>query len=237
MGPGFTRGRRDAALVAAPRRWIASRSARFADHHGGERRRSLRWAPAAVLGPHPNHPGARRLLADSLPTLGRAGNDAEWPWPEPRLSYANATVADALLAGGDALGREESVADGLRLLRWLFAVQTVNGHLSPVPGSGWASGETRPGFDQQPIEVSALADAAVRALALTGDPSWVACVDACVAWFAGDNDARVAMYDPVTGGGYDGLEWAGRNANQGAESTLAAMATIQHAWRLGIAKR
>ena len=82
-------------------------------------------------------------------------------------------------------------------------------------------GDARPGFDQQPIEVSALADAAARAWALTGDLGWVACVEACVAWFAGDNDTGVELYDPVTGGGYDGLEWAGRNANQGAESTLA----------------
>jgi hypothetical protein len=191
---------------------------------------------AAVVAAHPDHSGARRLLVDALPTLGRAGDDADWPWPEPRLSYANATVADALLAAGDALGAGDVVADGLALLAWLFAVQTANGHLSLVPGGGWALGETRPGFDQQPIEVSALADAAARAWALTGDLGWVACVEACVAWFAGDNDTGVELYDPVTGGGYDGLEWEGRNANQGAESTLAAMATLQHARRLGIAK-
>ena len=37
------------------------------------------------------------------------------------------------------------------------------------------------------------------------------------------------MFDPHTGGGYDGLERHGRNLNQGAESTLAMLATAQQA--------
>ena len=41
----------------------------------------------------------------------------------------------------------------------------VDGHLSVTPVGGWATGEPRPGFDQQPIEVAALADACARACA------------------------------------------------------------------------
>jgi hypothetical protein len=40
------------------------------------------------------------------------------------------------------------------------------------------------------------------------------------------------MYDPATGGGYDGLTAVGRNANQGAESTLALLSTLQQDRRL-----
>jgi hypothetical protein len=46
-------------------------------------------------------------------------------------------------------------------------------------------------------------------------------------WFHGDNDSATPMFDPRTGGGYDGLERFGRNLNQGAESTLAMLATAQ----------
>jgi hypothetical protein len=42
------------------------------------------------------------------------------------------------------------------------------------------------------------------------------------------------MLDPHTGGGFDGLHRAGRNLNQGAESTLAALSTAQQARRLGL---
>ena len=36
------------------------------------------------------------------------------------------------------------------------------------------------------------------------------------------------MWDPETGGGYDGLQASGPNLNQGAESTLALISTMQH---------
>jgi hypothetical protein len=37
------------------------------------------------------------------------------------------------------------------------------------------------------------------------------------------------MWDPDTGGGYDGLHATGPNLNQGAESTIALISTLQHA--------
>ena len=40
------------------------------------------------------------------------------------------------------------------------------------------------------------------------------------------------MFDAETGGCFDGLERAGVNENQGAESTIALVATLQHAERL-----
>jgi hypothetical protein len=55
-----------------------------------------------------------------------------------------------------------------------------------------------------------------------------------VAWFLGDNDGRVVMYDAASGGGYDGLTPIGPNTNQGAESTLAMVATLQHARNLAV---
>ena len=40
------------------------------------------------------------------------------------------------------------------------------------------------------------------------------------------------MWDPRTGGAYDGLQVTGPNLNQGTESTLALIATLQHARQL-----
>ena len=40
------------------------------------------------------------------------------------------------------------------------------------------------------------------------------------------------MIDPATGGAFDGLEPDGVNENQGAESTIALVATLQAAQRL-----
>jgi hypothetical protein len=81
-------------------------------------------------------------------------------------------------------------------------------------------------FDQQPIEAWAMADACARAFAYTHDLRWAQAVQRAAAWFLGDNDVGVAVFDPVTGGGFDGLEATGVNRNEGAESSLAFVGTM-----------
>lgn len=192
---------------------------------------------AEVLTVHPCHEVARGLLADAAHLIDPLGTPAGWPspewrWPEDRLRYANAVLCETLLAAGDVLAEPRWVARGLDMLEWLLGIETRGDHLSVTPAQGWSLGERRPGFDQQPIEVAALADACARAHDLTGDPRWADATLQCAAWFEGSNDIGIAMIDPASGGGYDGLEADGRNENQGAESTLAMLSTLQQASRL-----
>jgi hypothetical protein len=184
---------------------------------------------AEVLTAHPGHVPAVRLLAAIVPLVGRPDFGKAWPWPQPRLTYANAAIAEALIAAGSGLADDDVLAHGLGLLRWLLDVETFEGHLSVTPAGGWGRGEPRPAFDQQPIEAAALADACARAFELTGDERWADGVDRAVAWFLGDNDCRLPLYDQASGGGFDALTPHGRNTNQGAESTLAMVSTLQHA--------
>jgi hypothetical protein len=133
-----------------------------------------------------------------------------------------------MIAAGVALDRPALVDDGLELLAWLLEHESSEGHMSVTPVGGAGPGDARPGFDQQPIEVAALADACVRAARLSSAERWRVGLESAVAWFLGDNDAGTPMWDPVSGGGYDGLRADGPNLNQGAESTLAFIATMQH---------
>jgi hypothetical protein len=160
------------------------------------------------------------------------GTDATWPWPEPRLTYANAVLPEAMLAAGTALDRPALVQQGLDLLGWLLVHETGDGHISVTPAGGADPGDTGPRFGQQAIEVAALADACARASTLDDDRRWTDGVGAAVDWFLGENDGGHVMFDPATGGGFDGLEAAGPNRNQGAESTLALLSTLQHARHL-----
>lgn len=187
---------------------------------------------AEVLDNWPGHPGAVALLDTASAVIGGPPASTRWPWPEPRLSYANAATAEAVIVAGWYLGRDPVLRYGLRMLEWLLAVETRGGHLSVVPAGGWGPGEPRPAFDQQPIEVAALADACMRAARVTGDGDWLAGVDMCVAWFLGDNDAQIPMLDERTGGSSDGLGPTRRNRNQGAESTLAMISVMQQGRRL-----
>jgi len=194
---------------------------------------------AEVLDAAPGHAGARALLADAVTVIGEPPQDADWPWPAPRLSYANAALAEAVIIAGAYLGRDAVLRRGLAMLEWLLRVETsASGrHLSVAPAGGWAAGEPRPAFDQQPIEVAALADACARAAMVTGESSWLAPVQQCVAWFLGDNDRQTPLLDEASGGGCDGLTADGRNINQGAESTIAMISVLQHGRRLAAAAR
>jgi hypothetical protein len=169
-------------------------------------------------------------MSDAADAMFEVGEDPNWPWPEPRLYYANALLPDAMIAAGNALGRPELVARGLHLLGWLLARETRDGHLSVTPAGGSGPGDVGPGFDQQPIELSTMADACARALSIDDSAEWLEGIRMANAWFDGDNDARVMMWDPVTGGGFDGLHTDVANQNQGAESTLALVSTRQQAF-------
>ncbi|WP_378733878.1 glycosyltransferase [Nocardia brasiliensis] len=186
-----------------------------------------------VLRSDPGNLTAQALLADAAALIGPPTRRLDWRWPEPRLHYANAVLAEALLAAGAALpGQGRTHADGLAMLRWLLEMETAGDHLSVTPVDGWTTGEKRPGFDQQPIEVATLADACARAYDDTKDHHWKDAVLLCEAWFRGSNDVSTPLIDPVSGGCCDGLEPTGRNENQGAESTLALISTMQQARRL-----
>jgi hypothetical protein len=182
-----------------------------------------------VLQADPGNSAARALLSDAADTMSELHRHDPWPWPEERLTYANATLPEAMIAAGSALGLPLLTARGLELLEWLLARETREGHLSVTPAGGSGPDDEGPGFDQQPIEVAALADACARAETVDGDRQWVVGITAAANWFLGDNDNGVVMWDPETGGAFDGLEETSANLNQGTESTLALLSTMQHA--------
>ncbi len=184
---------------------------------------------AEIVRMNPSHEGAQALLADGVAMFAFHPNGhGDWPWPEPRLTYANALIPEAMLAVGEAMSYVPLIRRGTYLLHWLVKQETAGDHLSVTPVGGRGPGDIKPGFDQQPIEVAAIADAAARASLVTGDEYWEEIIDMSVNWFLGNNDVGLAMIDLETGGGYDGLRPMSVNLNQGAESTLAMISTMQH---------
>ncbi|GAA2759121.1 glycosyltransferase [Actinopolymorpha rutila] len=187
---------------------------------------------AEVLRAHPDHKGAAALLADAARAVGGPGEDADWPWPQEHLTYANASLAEVVIAAGKLGGDHRVLESGLRMLGWLHDVQRTGDRLSVIAVGGYRRNGPRNRHDQQPIEVASFADACATAADATGDPAWDDGISQAVAWFLGDNDLGTPMWDSTTGGSYDGLTPTGPNPNQGAESTLALVSTLQHARRL-----
>lgn len=189
---------------------------------------------AELLRVVPRNRAALDFLGDYADATIVSNVGVDWPWPEHRLRYANAVLAEARIATGRALGNAALLSHGLQMLAWLIDEQTAEGHLSPSPAAGRGAGDARPAYDQQPIEVSTLADACARAAEVDSRTIWTTGLMAAAAWFDGANDLGQPMWDPVTGGGFDGLHADRVNLNQGAESTLAVLSTMQHAYRLSI---
>ena len=229
----------------ADRAWVRAAAKTLFDHgaqHGSPAQRAMVFAAlgaAEVLARNARDLPSRHLLDAAVGAIGPIPDRPGWPWPEPRLRYANAAVAEALIAAGSLLPDDVVLADGLRVLEWLVDLQTYCGWLSVVPSAGWEPGQQPPGFDQQPIEAAALAAACARAHAVTGDSRWSVTVRLASDWFRGTNDADTPLTDRTTGGCADGLHADGVSANQGAESTLALLHTGQlerHRTNLAAAK-
>jgi glycosyltransferase involved in cell wall biosynthesis len=166
---------------------------------------------------------AQALLAERVHEAFMLKAGPDWPWPEDMLTYANGLLPHALIASGVRLGREEMLDTGLKTLEWLTKLQVdPKGHFVPVGNRGWFSRNgVQARFDQQPIEVQHMADAALEAFRATGDHHWLDEARRCFEWFLGRNDLGQPVCDHATGGCRDGLQAEGLNLNQGAESTLA----------------
>lgn len=220
------------AVARAPWPDLRARALALFDEAADFSSEHVRAMSCAVLGAvelasaEPSHAGARRLINEASLLLNRPATSEAWPWPESRLSYANALIPDASLSAAIVTGNGRQADYALHQLGWLVERETLDGHFSFTPVGGGDASESRPRFDQQPIEAWAMAEACARAFDLTKDLRWAQAVRRAAAWFLSDNDAGVAVFDPVTGGGFDGLERNGVNRNEGAESSLAFVGTM-----------
>ena len=222
------------AAIGAPEahiRWAATElftdAAVFRSHY--PRSAAFAAVGACELLAKGEHDGAEGLAKHALAQIGlpRPGT---WMWPEDQLTYANALLPHALISVGFVMNDAAALDRGLAMLHWLVDLCTSpDGHLSVCPSTGWTPTKLTYGGHQQPIEVSTLADAAAAAYKTTTDGYWLVVLQKCIRWFLGENDGKSSMIDPSSGGGYDALQPDGVNQNQGAESTLAMLSTVQHA--------
>ena len=180
-------------------------------------------------------------LADLIPKTSRAGSHyvlgdqlvdrlsemlteqckPNWMWIEPVLTYDNARIAEGLIRYARTTNDPDAGLLGLRLLRWLDAVQTGPGSIFvPIGNEGfYESDGGRAVFDQQPIEAASMVLACQAAMDFDGDPSWLEVATKAFSWFQGNNVVGVPVADSM--GSFDGLTATGPSINRGAESTWA----------------
>ena len=166
---------------------------------------------------------ALTAIASGLRAAYLATRGENWDWFEPLMTYDNARLPEALIRIGMALHDDESIAVGLRTFAFYSKTTVENGIYVPIGNDGWyVRGGPRARYAQQPLEATALIDAAHAAFDATGDPAYAALARVGLEWFYGRNSRTMLL---ARGGGCcDGLDESGVNLNMGAESTLAFLA-------------
>jgi hypothetical protein len=170
----------------------------------------------------------RLELAERLLAAFNANASPDWPWLENVVAYDNARLPQALIISGRWLGRFDMLETGLNALAWLQRVQTAPaGHFRPIGSDGfWQRGAAPALYDQQPLEAAAAVAACLEAFHASGDEHWLREAQRSFDCYLGGNDLQQPLYDGTNGGCYDGLQPAGLNRNQGAESTLAFLMAL-----------
>lgn len=141
----------------------------------------------------------------------------------PELWHAwGAHEGEALARAGQLLGRVDLVEAARREVEGLLAWQLAAGRVHEL-----TPGPLREG--QQAYGVTMAVRGAMALHRATGDVRYAQMAGLHASWFAGNNMARLPMYDAATGRGYDGIDALprGRNMSSGAESTIEALMALQ----------
>ena len=178
----------------------------------------------------PTPAGMRRArqFADGISRL-RFGSLSASPWGG-HASWAGGwhgwgnSQTQALASGVAARVLEPSaLASAVGEAETLLARLLVEGWLHEIT---YETGAER-AYEQIAYDVRPAAVGLVRLHEATGDARYGVMAGLASAWFAGDNPAGVAMADPASGRGYDGILSPERiNLNAGGESTIEAQMTL-----------
>lgn len=146
----------------------------------------------------------------------------DWPWFESQMTYANAVLPHALFVAADCWAQDELLEVAVPSFAFLDRSTTSHDVFWPVGNQDWyPRGEEKALYDQQPVEASTMAEAALAAFNLLGDEGYLATFRRAHAWFHGRNSLKCSLVEISCGACFDGLQANGLNRNQGAESTLA----------------
>lgn len=145
----------------------------------------------------------------------------KWNWFEKYLTYANSVLPEAMLYSYLVSGKDSYKRIAVESFDFLLSKMFVNGHFKVISNQGWYQKDSIPNeYGEQPIDVSYTIQTLDLFYKTFKDPMYKKMMQTAFDWFLGRNHLNQIMYDPATGGCYDGLEKTNVNLNQGAESTV-----------------
>ncbi len=164
------------------------------------------------------------IFANRLIKMYKHEKSAKWFWFEDYLTYGNSVLSEAMLCA--YLSTSANIYKNIAKESFDFLLSEIfsNGKIKVISNKGWhIKNETKqkPIGGEQPIDVAYTIMVLEKLYATFGKEDYKQKAMSAFNWFLGDNHLRQIVYNPCTGGCYDGVEEFNVNLNQGAESTVS----------------
>ncbi len=164
-------------------------------------------------------------FSNRLVQMYRHEAEADWIWFESYLTYANSVLPEALLCAYLATGKLEYKEIAKSSFDFLLQKIFIEEEINVVSNINWLQKVDQYNFSkaggEQPIDVAYTIIALEKFNKQFQHQDYDEKMTIAFNWFLGLNRLSQIVYNPSTGGCYDGLEEYAVNLNQGAESTLS----------------
>ena len=148
----------------------------------------------------------------------------KWHWFENYLTYGNSLLPEAMLCAYLSTNKVDYKDTAKESFEFLLSKILVDGKIKVISNKGWhvkdKTTEKVVG-GEQPIDVSYTIMTLAKFYFVLNKKEYKQKAKSALNWFLGDNHLHQIVYNPCTGGCYDGVEEQNINLNQGAESTLS----------------
>jgi glycosyltransferase involved in cell wall biosynthesis len=166
--------------------------------------------------------GIIKILANRLVQMYKHESSENWQWFEDSLTYANSVLPEAMLCTwlltGETIYRKIAISSLNFLISKIF---NENG-IEVISNRTWLKrGQPGSHYGEQPIDVAYTIMTLSKFYDVFALEEYYEKMEIAFNWFLGENRLHQVIYNPCTGGCYDGLEEKHVNLNQGAESTVS----------------
>jgi glycosyltransferase involved in cell wall biosynthesis len=171
---------------------------------------------------NPKYLDLTKILANRLVQMYKHESSVRWEWFEGYLTYANSILPEAMLYAW-LMTDESTYKDIARTSFNFLLTQTFNENgIEVISNRSWLQkGQEAGQFGEQPIDVAYTIMTLSKFYDVFLDEEYRLKMQTAFNWFLGNNRLHQIIYNPCTGGCYDGMEETHVSLNQGAESTVS----------------
>ncbi len=163
-----------------------------------------------------------KIFANRLIQMLRHESSEKWTWFEGYLTYANSILPESMLYTWLMTNDSKYLDAANTSLEFLLTHTFNNEWIEVISNRNWLSrGEKNIHVGEQPIDVSYTIMTLGAFYEVFHEERYRSKMEMAFNWFLGNNRLHQIVYNPCTGGCFDGLEENNVNLNQGAESTLS----------------